>query len=188
MNAKVKFMYARSVPMAATPEEPPDVEQLKTEVDSLMRHLRIVSHQKKSIPLSITGFKLDEPNYQLSEPFYSHPCGYQLCLRAELVKSQEVADSFAFVMHACLMKGQFDGELEWPVKARVTIQIQNQNGDTDHIQRSKQVSWQYKAIGDPLPIPVMTDVDVNLLRQQGPAKYVARGSLQLTVKYMALNA
>lgn len=185
-NGKVKSLYARSVPMAATPEVP-DVEQLKSEVDSLMRHLRIVSHQKRSIPLSITGFKLDEPNYWLSDPFYSHPCGYQMCLRVEL-KNQESVDSFAFVVHACLMKGQFDGELEWPVKARITIQIQNQNGDTDHIQRSKQVAWQYKSIGDPLPIPVMTDVDVNLLRQQAPAKYVSRGNLQLTVKYMALDA
>jgi hypothetical protein len=169
----------------ATPLEDVDVGQLKSELDSLKRHLRIVSHQKKSIPLSITAFKLDEPNYQLSEPFYSHPCGYRLCLRAELTGSVE---SPGFVVHTCLMQGQFDGELEWPVKARITIEIRNQNGDSDHIQRSKQVAWQYKSLGDPLPIPVMTDVDLNLLKQQNPARYVVKGALQFTVKYMALNA
>ena len=73
------------------------------------------------------------------------------------------------------------------MKARVTVQIRNQNGDSDHIQRSKQVSWQYKSLGDPLPIPVMTDVDASVLTQQRPAKYVARDSLQLSVKYMALE-
>lgn len=186
MNSTAKSVYACSVPMATTPEVP-DVEQLKSELDSLMRHLRIVSHQKKSIPLSITGFKLDKQNYQLSEPFYSHPCGYQLCLRAELTRNQESSSSFSFVVHVCLMQGHFDGELEWPMKARITVQIRNQNGDSDHIQRSKRVSWQYKSRGDPLPIPVMTDVDVNLLRRQGLAKYITRGALQLTVKYMALE-
>lgn len=177
----------RSVTIMATTPEIVDVEQLKKELDSLMRHHRIVSHQKQSIPLTVTGFKVDEPNYQLSDPFYSHPCGYKLCLRAELTKNKESPGALIFTMHACLMAGQFDGELEWPVKARITIQIQNQNGDSDHIQRSKQVSWRYKSSGDPLPIPVMTDVDTSLLTQQGATKYITRGTLQLTVKYMALE-
>ena len=96
------------------------------------------------------------------------------------------------VIHACLMEGEFDAELQWPVKARITVQIQNQNGtDADHIKRSKQISWQYRSKGDPLPIPVMTDVEVGLLRNlpgetQAP-KYLAQDKLQLTVKYMPLE-
>lgn len=182
-----KSVFSRSAPIDPVPEVP-EVEQLRNEVDSLMRHLQIISHHKKSVPLSILGIKFDGPNYQLSEPFYSHPCGYKLCLRVEITRSHDSSGAFNFVIHACLMQGQFDCELDWPVKARITIQIHNQNGDSGHIQRSKQVSWQYKSRGDPLPIPVMTDVDPGLLTQQGTAKYVTKeGRMQLTVKYMALE-
>ncbi len=96
------------------------------------------------------------------------------------------------IIHACLMQGEFDAELSWPVKARITVQIQNQNGtDSDHIQRSKQISWQYRSLGDPLPIPVMKDVKVGLLRSlpgetQAP-KYLIGDTLRLTVKYMQLE-
>lgn len=184
------FLSPSSAAAMATNPETTDVEQLKSEMMALMRHLRIISHHTHTIPLTISGLQFDQPNFQLSEPFYSHSCGYKLCLRAELTKSVEKADALIFVMHACLVRGQFDYELEWPVKARITIQIQNQNGtDSDHIQRSKQVSWQYKSLGEPLPIPVMTDVDAGLLTMQGggAARYVVRDTLQLTVKYMALE-
>lgn len=174
----------------ATNSEGPDMNQLREEINSLQRHLRIVSHHTKTIPLSITGFKVDRPNFQLSEPFYAHPCGHKICLGAEL-KSKQNPDAQSFVLHACLMKGEFDYELEWPVKAKVTIEIRNQNGDFDHIQRSKQIAWQYKSLGDPLPIPVMTDVDVGVLSRdatgEGVARYLVRDTLQLTVKYMALT-
>ena len=183
--------------MASRPPEPweDQMEELKKQTSLLMRHLRIVSPQNMTspaamIPLKITGFKTSEPNYQESEPFYTGPCGYKLCLRAELT-AVEKSKALNFIVHACLMQGEFDCELDWPVKARVTIQIQNQAGDSDHVQRSKQVSWQHKSLGDPLPIPVMTDVDVvkDLLDTAAAtgSKYVGKdGTLQLTVKYMAL--
>lgn len=165
------------------------LEQLKTEIDQLKRHLRVTSSPTKSVPLSITDFKLDGPNFQLSEPFYSHPCGYKLCLRAEVTISREDPKTLGFILHACLMEGEFDWELDWPVKAKVTIQIQNQNGDSDHIRRSKTIAWQYKAKGDPLPIPVMTDVDVATLKGGGVsgARYMVNSCMNVVVKYMSLD-
>jgi len=176
--------------MAVASQESPELEQLRQEIYALRRHLRIVSHQDKAIPLSITAFNLHRPNFQFSTPFYTHPCGHKICLRAELTENSLTPGGYDFVMHACLMKGEFDLELAWPVKAKVTIQIRNQNGDFDHIKRSKQISWQYKSLGDPLPISVMTNVDVNWLKATGvggAAKYVVRDTLQLAVKYMALE-
>lgn len=170
----------------ATNSEEPDLNQLLQEINSLKRHLRIVSHHKKTIALSIPGFKGDQSGLQLSESFYTQPCGHKICLGAELIKSKENPEAKSFVIHACLMKGEFDYELEWPIKAKVTIQIQNQSGDMDHIQRSKQIAWQYKSLGDPLPIPIMTDVDMGVLLGD-VARYVVRDTLQLTVKYMALD-
>ena len=100
-------------------------------------------------------------------------------------------DNLDFIVHVCLMQGEFDQELEWPVKARVTIQIRNQNGDSDHIQRSKQIAWQYKSLGDLLPIPVMMDVDVGMLKTGGKedtVRHLVRDTLKVTVKYMALDS
>lgn len=166
------------------------LKQLQKEVDILKRHLHIVNNQHVAIPLTIRDFKLDAENIQLSEPFYSHPCGYKLCLRTVVSRNREKPGSLDFAAHVCLMDGEFDQELDWPVKARVTIQIQNQNGDSDHIKRGKQISWQYKSKGDPLPIPVMTDVDVAMLKGggsgEGAIRYVVRDTLHLSVKYMAL--
>lgn len=108
------------------------------------------------------------------------------------MENKEKPLGLMLVIHACLMRGEFDSELTWPVKARITVQIQNQNGtDTDHIQRSKQISWQYRSQGDPVPIPVMKDVELGLLRSlpgetQAP-KYIIGDMLRLTVKYMPLE-
>ncbi len=87
------------------------------------------------------------------------------------------------------MKGEFDTELEWPVKAKVTIQIQDQGPEDSHIRRSKTISWQYKSKGDPLPIPVMTDVDAATVRgaEGSPVKYIVRGFMSLQAKYMQLE-
>ena len=88
------------------------------------------------------------------------------------------------------MKGEFDAELEWPVKAKVTVQIQDLTPEASHIRRSKTISWQYKCKGDPLPIPVMTDVEVATLKGFGgsPSKYLVDGGrMCLQVKYMQLE-
>lgn len=167
--------------------ENPDLNQMLQELDSLKRHLRIVSHHTKAIPLSIHEFKGDRPNFHLSEPFYTQPCGHKVCLGGELVQSKDNPQEMKFVVHACLMKGEFDHELEWPIKAKVTVQIRNQNGDTDHVQRSKQVAWQYRSHGDPVPIPIVTDLEVGtLLREGDSVRYVVRDTIRLSVKYMAL--
>ena len=172
-----------------TPKTADLIEQLRSELSFLKRHLRVVSTNSKTLPLSITGLKFDEPNHQLSEPFYTHPCGHKLCLKMEISKSEEKPPSL--IVYACLLPGEFDCELNWPVKARVTIQIWNQNGDSDHIQRSKQVSWQYRSVDDPLPIPVLVDIDTGVLMKQTDDKYgvryIVKDIIQLTVKYMPLQ-
>lgn len=57
--------------------------------------------------------------------------------------------------------------------------------DSDHIQRSKQVSWQYRSVSDPLPIPVMVDIDAGVLTKQindqYSVRYVVKDIIQMTV-------
>ncbi len=85
------------------------------------------------------------------------------------------------------MEGEFDRELTWPIKARVTVQIQNQSSDSNHIKRSKQISWQFKSKGDPLPIPVMFDINAAILKGENGVKYVVKDTLQLEVMFMILD-
>lgn len=172
-----------------TAESQPDLRKLQEEIESLKRHLSIVIQQpSRPLQLSISNFKLDTPNFQLSRPFYSQPCGHRLCLRAEALPPTEGLGSCRFVIQVCLMQGEFDSELAWPVKGRVTVTLLNQSKDCEHIQRSKQVSWQYRSTGDPLPIPVMTNVDMATIRCETEGmKYVVKNKLQLTVKYMTLE-
>ena len=189
MYSSARLPAAAAAAMAGT-DNTSDLKELRQEIALLKRHLRIISHHTKTIPLVISGFRLDQPCFQFSEPFYTHPCGHKVCLGAELIRSKENPDVKSFVIHACLMQGEFDHELSWPVKAKVTVQIINQNGDFDHIQRSKQISWQYKSRGDPLPIPVIMDVDIAVLVREDTgeeaARFLVRDTLMLSVKYMAL--
>ena len=165
------------------------LDQLKTEIDQLKRHLHITGSPSKTVPLTVESFKLDSPNFQYSEPFYSHPCGYKLCLRTEVSSREDSSQPLAFAIQACLMKGEFDAELTWPVKAKVTVQIQDQSGDSNHMRRSKTIAWQYRCKGDPLPIPVMTDVEVAAVKgsEISSARYMVGDSMSLLAKYMQLD-
>ena len=89
-----------------------------------------------------------------------------------------------FAVHVCLMLGEFDNELKLPIKGHVTIQMLNQLKDSEHLKRSKQVSWQYPCKRDPAPIPVILDVPVtNLYAGSNPdVKYFVNGSLRFCVK------
>ena len=111
-----------------------EVEQLRTDVNSLMRHLKILGREKQAdVRLNMTDFIVDRPNLKYSEPFYTHPCGHKMCLLAQV--SQRALGSprgegqttqtppLLFSVHICLMPGEFDAELKLPMKGHVTIQV-----------------------------------------------------------------
>ena len=113
-----------------------DIEQLREDVGSLMRHLKILGREKQAdVRLNMIDFHVDRPNLQYSEPFYTHPCGHKMCLLAQV--SQRALGSprgegqatqtppLLFSVHVCLMPGEFDAELKLPMKGHVTIQVSN---------------------------------------------------------------
>ena len=178
--------------MAEKKEGTAEVAQLRKDVNNLMRHLRILGREKQSdVFLTINDFFIDKTNLKYSEPFYTHPCGHKMCLLAQV--SQKALGSprgegptqtppLLFAVHACLMAGEFDGELSLPIKGHVTIQLLNQSKDSDHLKRSKQVSWQYPCKKDPSPIPVILDVPVANLYSNPDIKYLFNGRLRFCVK------
>ena len=60
----------------------------------------------------------------MSEHFYSHPYGYKLCLN--LYRSSVINNWIFF--RCCIMKGEFDDQLKWPLNAVIEIRIEDERG------------------------------------------------------------
>ena len=62
-----------------------------------------------------------------SEPFYTHLGGYKMFIRANGSRHEGVGDRHLEV-GVCLMRGEFDQELEFPFHGHVTVQLVEVNG------------------------------------------------------------
>ena len=60
----------------------------------------------------------------LSEPFYSHPQGYKMCLSVYANGNGESKGSYVSVF-VQLMWGEYDSSLSWPYKGCVTVELQD---------------------------------------------------------------
>lgn len=59
-----------------------------------------------------------------SEPFFSHPGGYKMCLLifpngAGSVKSDHVS------VYVSILRGEYDDDLQWPFNGKITVQAYN---------------------------------------------------------------
>ena len=64
-----------------------------------------------------------------SEPFYTHPGGYRMCVR---IDANGFDDSKFVSLYTHIMKGECDGELSWPFHGKVTVELLNQKTDDHH--------------------------------------------------------
>ena len=60
-----------------------------------------------------------------SQPFYTHPQGYKMCLRVDANGCGDGKGTHVSVF-AYLMRGEFDDVLKWPFRGHVVIQLCNQ--------------------------------------------------------------
>ena len=67
-----------------------------------------------------------------SQPFYSAPGGYKLCLRVDANGSGYGKGTYVS-MAVCLMKGENDHQLQWPFEHNVTYGILNWKRDENHV-------------------------------------------------------
>ena len=67
----------------------------------------------------------------ISQPFFTHPQGYKMCLKVA-ANGQGSGKGTHITVGVYLMKGEFDGQLEWPFRGDITIQLSNQKGDGKH--------------------------------------------------------
>ena len=66
-----------------------------------------------------------------SDPFYTHPQGYKLCLRV-YPNGVEVGKGCAVSIYLHLMKGPFDKRLRWPFLCVFQVAVLNQHENTNH--------------------------------------------------------
>ena len=69
-----------------------------------------------------------------SEPFYSHDGGYKMRLQVDAKGDNSGRETFLSV-YVQLMKGEFDGQLKWPFRGQVTVELQSQSGNPEHFVR-----------------------------------------------------
>ena len=74
---------------------------------------------------------------QYSVPFYSHFEGYKLRLKIKYYSDPD-NDIGAFL---CLLMGEHDGQLHWPVTIRVRLEVINQAEDYRHVGKVATCTW-----------------------------------------------
>ena len=87
------------------------------------------------IPVTFTmdGFaqhKGDDDNWY-SDPFYTTPHGYKMCLRV-VANGSGKGEGTHISVFVYMMQGEFDDYLKWPFRGDITIQLLNQLEDKEH--------------------------------------------------------
>ena len=95
-----------------------------------------------SIECTLTNFEQHKNDDSVwhSLAFYTHKRGYRMCLKVYPYGRNDAKGTHVSV-YTCLMRGAFDGELNWPFQGDVTIQIVDQAGENHY---EKVVHYNYK--------------------------------------------
>jgi len=100
-------------------------------------------HTKIVIPTPvITMTRVEEHKWidddWYSAPFYTHVCGYKMCIRVKPAgHGSGKGTHLSVFIH--LMCGEYDEFLQWPFHGEVTFQLLNQRKDGWHVQKSMQM-------------------------------------------------
>ena len=70
-----------------------------------------------------------------SKPFYTRETGYKLQLKITANGDGSSRGTHVSVL-VCLMKGEYDEQLKWPLNANITLQLLNWSQDSNHIQHT----------------------------------------------------
>lgn len=79
--------------------------------------------------------RCENPELWFCRPFYSHPCGYKLCIRVA-PQGLGTGEGSHVSIHTYLMRGEYDDTLRWPFRGDITIQLLNQLGDECHHEQT----------------------------------------------------
>ena len=107
-----------------------------------------------------------------SEPFFTHPGGYKMCMQI-FPNGFKTAEGQHLSGYICLMRGNMDDFLKWPLSGNVWMYLLNQVKDTNHILFKAF----YKGHGDDDKAAVRVLPPKNRSAGRGQQKLVALSSL-----------
>ena len=64
--------------------------------------------------------------------FLHHPNGYKMCLSVN-ANGEGSGRGTHLTVFVCLMPGEFDNQLKWPFRGKITVKLVNQEEDKDHV-------------------------------------------------------
>ena len=70
-----------------------------------------------------------------SEPFFTPPQGYKVCVQT-YPNGHDEGKGTHVTVSTCIMLGEYDDQLPWPFRGEIVIELLNQKADTDHHERS----------------------------------------------------
>ena len=116
-------------------------DELKQQVEKLTRDLSAYQIGTPLCPVEITmtdfeQHKKDGDNWY-SPPFYTRPKGYKMCLRVNAGGNGDGANTHVSIF-LYLMKGEYDEQLEWPFRGKITFELLSQDGDE---KRSETINF-----------------------------------------------
>ena len=103
-------------------------EEHKAALHKLHHHIHIAPVQ-----ITMSNFKQHKRacDSWYSDPFYTHPRGYKMCLNVEANGHGNGKGTHVSVF-VYLMRGDFDNYLKWPFQGEITINLLNQQEDKEH--------------------------------------------------------
>ena len=79
---------------------------------------------------TMSEFELRRANDEdwCSEPFYTHPQGYKMCVQI-YANGFDKEHGTHVSMYTCFMRGEYDDDLLWPFQGKIAVDLLNQNTD-----------------------------------------------------------
>ncbi len=80
----------------------------------------------------------DKPDDWLSPAMYTHVCGYKFCIGVD-ANGRFVYRNKKVAVSVWSMPGEFDDQLKWPVRLKLTLELINQQGGENAIYESSAI-------------------------------------------------
>ena len=113
-----------------------EVIQLKAKQEENWSSLQAIRAHVSVVPveLVLTEFRKHKQHSKewYSEPFYTHPHGYKMCLGVDANGAGGAKGKYVSVF-GYIMRGRFDIHLIWPFRGIVMVTLVNQLQDKEHL-------------------------------------------------------
>ena len=151
--------------------------QLFSSLEDIVQEETTLSSGTEIITLDNYSQHKGSDRYQMSNPFYTHDKGYKLRLKITYYSSPH-NDIGA---ELCLMKGEHDRELSWPVSFEVRLEVLNQVKDFRHVVKVETCTWQVTEKGRSQSIHSNLMKYATLERQLDSVQFMVNNCLKFKV-------